>query len=201
MNDLLSKGRLEKGYLNGHFLIAMPGMEDRRFARSVIYVCAHSAEGAMGLIINQPAREFGFAELLTRLGLQPPQKGVPADKKNLRVRRGGPLETGRGFVLHSADYFAPSATLPIDADISLTATLDVLSAMATGVGPREAMLALGYSSWIPGQLENEIHANDWLSSKAVPELIFDEDLDTKYDRALACLGIDPAYLSSSAGHA
>jgi putative transcriptional regulator len=119
----------------------------------------------------------------------------------MRVQRGGPVETGRGFVLHSADYFIENSTLPIDEHICLTATLEILKAIALGTGPRSAMLALGYAGWAPGQLESEIQANGWLSCPATPELIFDADLDNKYERALATIGIDPGRLSSEAGHA
>jgi putative transcriptional regulator len=192
-----------RGYLDGQFLIAMPGMQDSRFARSVVYMCAHSADGAMGIMINQPAPQISFRELLIQLNIIPegPEIRLPDTADGMLVHRGGPVETGRGFVLHSADYFIENSTLPIDEHVCLTATLEILKAIALGTGPSSAMLALGYAGWAPGQLESEIQANGWLSCRAPPDLIFDSDLDRKYDRALATMGIDPGRLSSEAGHA
>ena len=192
-----------RGYLDGQFLIAMPGMQDSRFARSVVYICAHSADGAMGIMVNQPAPQITFRDLLVQLDIIPdgPEIRLPEDADGMLVHRGGPVETGRGFVLHSADYFIENSTLPIDEHVCLTATLEILKAIAVGTGPQRAMLALGYAGWAPGQLEAEIQANGWLSCQATPQLIFDPDLEQKYDRALAVLGIDPARLSSEAGHA
>ena len=182
--------------LAGRLLIAMPGLGDTRFQRSVILVCAHSADGAMGLIINKPAAEMSFHGLLEQLDIRPSAKG-----RDIRVRFGGPVERGRGFVLHSADFFLESATLPIDDGICLTATLDILRAMALGSGPENAVLALGYAGWGAGQLEAEIQSNGWLHCEADFDLLFDDGLDTKYARALSKLGIDPAFLSNQAGHA
>ncbi len=192
-----------EGYLDGHFLIAMPGMQDNRFSRTVVYMCAHSSDGAMGITINQPAAQITFHDLLLQLDIIPegPEIRLPEPAGHMRVHRGGPVETGRGFVLHSADYFVENSTLPIDENISLTATLEILRAIAAGKGPRSALLALGYAGWAPGQLEGEIHANGWLHCPATPELIFAEDIDSKYDRALALIGIDPGRLASEAGHA
>ena len=199
----VTKKAAERGYLDGQFLIAMPGMQDSRFARTVVYVCAHSADGAMGIMINQPAPQITFRDLLIQLNIIPegPEIRLPDAAGAMRVHRGGPVETGRGFVLHSADYFIENSTLPIDEHVCLTATLEILKAIAVGTGPQRAMLALGYAGWAPGQLEAEIQANGWLSCQATPQLIFDPDLEQKYDRALAVLGIDPARLSSEAGHA
>jgi putative transcriptional regulator len=193
----------EKSSLDGHFLIAMPGMEDSRFARAVVYICAHSADGAMGIMINQPAPRLNFPDLLVQLGVitQGEQIQLPPDARKMRVHRGGPVETGRGFILHSSDYFVANSTLPIDENVSLTATLEILKAIALGLGPESAILALGYAGWAPGQLESEIQANGWLSVPASPEIIFDEPLDTRYQRALAVAGIDPGRLSSISGHA
>lgn len=193
----------ERSYLEGQFLVAMPGMQDPRFARSVIYLCAHSEEGAMGIVVNQAVPKIRLADLLIQLDIIPegPEIRLPRPASRMLVQRGGPVETGRGFVLHSADYFVENATLPIDDNICLTATLDVLKAIASGSGPENAMLALGYAGWGAGQLEQEIHANGWLSLKGDAELIFNTDLDGKYDRALALIGIDPAMLSDEAGHA
>ncbi|SDB28562.1 YqgE/AlgH family protein [Bauldia litoralis] len=190
-------------YLDGQLLIAMPGMQDSRFARTVVFLCAHSADGAMGIMVNQPAAEITFRDLLVQLDILPKGSEIRLPKKadGMRVYRGGPVETGRGFVLHSADYFIESSTLPIDDHVNLTATLDILKAIAEGNGPRDAMLALGYAGWAPGQLESEIQANGWLNCPATPELIFDTDIEAKYDRALALLGVDSSRLSGEAGHA
>jgi len=189
-------------YLDGHLLIAMPGMQDDRFARAVVYVCAHSQEGAMGIIVNKAAPDIAFADLLTQLGILKDQGGPEAaDIEEIRIHRGGPVETGRGFVLHSADYFLENVTLPITDDVCLTATLDILRAIAGGSGPREAILALGYAGWAPTQLEAEIQANGWLHGTADASILFDDDIDSKYDRALAKIGVDPAMLSIDAGHA
>ncbi|HZP20595.1 MAG TPA: YqgE/AlgH family protein [Bauldia sp.] len=192
-----------KSFLDGSFLIAMPGMQDTRFARAVVYVCAHSADGAMGIMINQPAPQITFRDLLVQLDIIPQGTEIrlPDAAGRMLVYRGGPVETGRGFVLHSADYFIENSTLPIDEHVCLTATLEILKAIALGNGPASAMLALGYAGWAPGQLENEIQANGWLHCRAAPDLIFDTDLSNKYERALALIGVDPSRLSSEAGHA
>jgi putative transcriptional regulator len=190
------------GYLDGQLLIAMPLMTDRRFARSVIYMCAHSAEGAMGLIINQRAAHISFAELLGQLSIAGAgQDALEAAVVDMDVHVGGPVETGRGFVLHSADYFADDATLPINDGVCLTATVDILRAIVLGKGPDRAILALGYAGWRAGQLESEIAANGWLHCAADLDLLFDRDLEQKYPRALSKLGIDPSHLVSEAGHA
>ena len=191
------------GYLDGQFLLAMPGMADTRFSRSVVYICAHSPDGAMGLIINQPARKITFSDLLLQLNLIAADEVIrlPTPAEKLPVLKGGPVETGRGFVLHTADFFIDHSTLPIDDCVSLTATVDILRAIAKGDGPRKAMLALGYAGWSPGQLEEEIQQNGWLNVPADPGLLFDGDLEGKYGRALKLLGIDPARLSGEAGHA
>jgi len=190
------------GYLDGQLLIAMPLMTDRRFARSVIYMCAHSAEGAMGLIINQRAAHISFAELLGQLRMAGAgQEALEAAIVDMDVHVGGPVETGRGFVLHSADYFADDATLPINDGVCLTATVDILRAIVLGKGPDRAILALGYAGWRAGQLESEIAANGWLHCAADLDLLFDRDLEQKYPRALSKLGIDPSHLVSEAGHA
>jgi len=192
-----------RGYLDGQFLIAMPGMQDTRFARSVVYLCAHSSDGAMGIMINQPAPQITFRDLLVQLNIIPEGTEIrlPGTAGRMQVHRGGPVETGRGFVLHSSDYFIENSTLPIDEHICLTATLEILKAIAVGNGPQNAMLALGYAGWAPGQLETEIQSNGWLHCPATPELIFDTDLDGKYGRALGMIGIDPLRLSGEAGHA
>ncbi len=193
-----------EGYLDGQLLIAMPVMSDPRFARSVIYVCAHSEDGAMGLIINQRASHISFPDLLERLGIVTSANGdagVDEDVGRMSIHVGGPVETGRGFVLHSSDYYADDSTLPIEDGVCLTATIDILKAIAAGNGPNRAILALGYAGWSPGQLESEIHANGWLSCQADLDLIFDLDVEEKYERALSKLGIDPIHLVNAAGHA
>ena len=192
-----------RGYLDGQMLIAMPTMRDERFVRSLIYVCAHSSEGAMGIVVNQPAPNIRFSELLVQLEVIPASELIqlPPRAGVIKVLKGGPVETGRGFVLHSADFYIENSTLPIDDGICLTATLDILKAIARGKGPQSAVLALGYAGWAPGQLESEIQENGWLHCTADPELIFGPDIDGKYGRALRKIGIDPGKLSSEAGHA
>jgi putative transcriptional regulator len=202
----ISKPKRKKrgdGYLKGQLLLAMPLMSDRRFTRSVIYMCAHSDDGAMGLILNHRASHISFPDLLERLGIVPrgAEDGISNDILERQVHVGGPVETGRGFVLHTSDYFVNDSTLPIDREVSLTASVDILKAIAAGEGPDRAMLALGYAGWSAGQLETEIQANGWLHCAADKDLVFDADLETKYTRALAKIGIDPSHLVSDAGHA
>lgn len=189
--------------LEGQLLIAMPSMTDQRFARSVIYICAHSEEGAMGLIINQLAEHIEFTELLDQLeiGDGTGETSFSAEQLDLPIHVGGPVERGRGFVLHSPDYFVEASTLCMNGDICLTATTDILHAIAAGTGPDKALMALGYAGWAPGQLENEIQANGWLHCAADSKLVFDSNLDSKYQQALFKLGVDPSHLVSTAGHA
>ena len=182
--------------LTGKLLIAMPGMSDPRFDRSVIYLCSHSEREAMGLIVNKPAPGLRLAELLRQLDI-----GAGPDCPDIGVRFGGPVEHARGFVLHSADYGSNSSTLQVDDRFGMTATLDVLEDMARGAGPAQAMLMLGYAGWGPGQLEDEIARNGWLTADADAALVFAEDDGAKWAGALASLGIDPLMLSASAGHA
>jgi putative transcriptional regulator len=190
-------------YLSGQLLVAMPTMSDRRFRRSVIYICSHSDEGAMGLIVNQRSPDVSLADLLSQLGLA--DEGVdqvgPEELMEQGVLNGGPVSTERGFVLHTNDYFAEEATLAIGDGICLTATIDILKAMAVGQGPRRSVLALGYAGWAPGQLEAEIGANGWLHCPADRDLIFDSDLELKYVRALSKIGVELSHLISEAGHA
>src|SRR6201996_6688465 len=192
-----------RGYLDGQMLIAMPAMLDDRFARSLIYICAHSSEGAMGIVVNHPAPNINFSDLLVKLDVIPAADVIrlPSRAGVVRVMRGGPVETERGFVLHSADFFIENSTLPIDDGICLTATLDILKAIARGDGPASAILALGYAGWAAGQLENEIQENGWLHCAADSELIFGNDNESKYAKALRKLGVDLGMLSSEAGHA
>lgn len=193
-------------YLNGQLLIAMPSMTDPRFARSVIYMCAHSEDGAMGLIINQTAKNISFTDLLDRLEIYPDDTDDEEDFDDLPdvpIHVGGPVETGRGFVLHTADYFVKDTTLKIQNGICLTATLEILKAIASGYGPDQAILALGYAGWSPGQLESEIQANGWLNCPATADVVFADGRaeSDKYALALATMGIDPSHLVADAGHA
>ncbi|MFD2058691.1 YqgE/AlgH family protein [Mesorhizobium calcicola] len=201
--DLLrhKKTAASRGFLDDQFLIAMPGMKDDRFTRSVIYICAHSDEGAMGLIINQ-TQQMLFPDLLVQLGIMNEQEAIrlPAQARDFVVRNGGPVDRSRGFVLHSGDYRVESS-LTVSDDICLTATVDILRAISSGRGPRHALMALGYSGWGAGQLETEIAENGWLTCPANAELLFDTDIERKYDRILASIGIDLAHLSLAAGHA
>jgi len=192
-----------QGFFTGQLLIAMPTMPDPRFARTVIYMCAHSDDGAMGIIVNQPAENINFTDLLRQLDVigEGEEIRLPPDVGQMRVHVGGPVETGRGFVLHSADWYVENSTLPIDDGICLTATLDILKAIAKGDGPVSSLLALGYSGWAPGQLESEIQANGWLHCGADEDLVFGVDLESKYDQALRKLGIDPGHFSPDAGRA
>lgn len=182
-------------YLVGHLLVAMPGMPDPRFAKAVIFVCAHNDEGAMGLVINQPMADFTFPDLLKQLGVS-----ADADTSSISVQFGGPVEQGRGFVLHSPDYVHES-TLVVDEEVALTATVDILKAIAQGHGPSHRLLALGYAGWGPGQLDAEILQNGWLSVKADANIVFNEDLPGKWKQALAKLGVDLSLLNENAGHA
>src|SRR6202161_294286 len=196
------KGR-RRGYLDGQMLIAMPAMSDERFSRSLIYICAHSSEGAMGIVVNHPASNINFSDLLVKLEVVPKSERIqlPTRAEGVKVMRGGPVETERGFVLHSADFFIENSTLPIAEGICLTATIDILKAIARGDGPASAILALGYAGWAPGQLETEIQGNGWLHCTADSELVFGPDVGGKYDKALKKIGIDLGMLSSEAGHA
>ena len=182
--------------LTGQLLIAMPGMGDPRFDRSVVFLCAHSAEGAMGLVVNHPVADLSFDELLSQLDIAPTASvvGVP-------VLMGGPVEHGRGFVLHSAEYTESEATLQVGADFGMTATLDILEDIAQGRGPTRTLMALGYAGWGPGQLEGEIARNAWLTAQASSEIVFDTAPGDKWARALSTLGIDPLTLSAAAGRA
>lgn len=191
------------GFLDGQMLIAMPGMSDARFARTVIYMCAHSGDGAMGIVINKPSRSIGFPDLLLQLDIIDKEEAVhlPRRVERVPVLTGGPVETTRGFVLHSMDVTLDDSTLPISENIGLTVTLDMLRMIARGQGPEQAVLALGYASWGAGQLEREIQENTWLHGPVTPALVFGAENDTKYDIALRQLGIDPAFLSQEAGHA
>lgn len=201
--DLLrqKKKPAKPGFLDDQFLIAMPGMQDERFARAVIYVCAHGEEGAMGIIINQ-VQPLRFPDLLVQLGILDEQEAIrlPPTTRDFMVRNGGPVDRSRGFVLHTDDYMVESS-LPVSESLCLTATLDILRAISSGRGPRNALMALGYSGWGAGQLENEIASNGWLTCQASIDFMFDADIGRTYDRVLASIGINTAHLSTVAGHA
>ncbi|HEY1631984.1 MAG TPA: YqgE/AlgH family protein [Rhizomicrobium sp.] len=183
-------------FLEGKLLIALPGMSDPRFEKTVIFMCAHSDDGAMGLIINKPVDGLGFHSLMTRLGLR-----ITANTPDFPVLYGGPVETGRGFVLHSGDYESPESTMPVIEDVSLTGTLDILRAMADAKGPEKAIFALGYAGWGPGQIEDEIRLNGWIHCDADTAILFDADIGNRWAGALKKLGIDVSSLSIHAGRA
>ncbi len=193
----------ESPFLDAQVLVAMPGMTDERFARSVIYVCAHSPEGAMGIVLNRPAANVNVPDLLVQLEIVPEPERIrlPQRVGRMEVLIGGPVETSRGFVLHSPDFHLPQSTLPIDDSVCLTATVDILRAIARGDGPENAVLALGYAGWGAGQLEIELQANGWLNCPADAELIFNTPAELRYEMALRRFGIEPAMLSMEAGHA
>mgnify|MGYP002353937752 CR=1 FL=1 len=185
------------GFLSGQILIAMPGIGDPRFERGVVLVCAHDEHHAMGLAVNRPVEGLTLPDLLTRLDI-PAAEEAPSEL----VLMGGPVERERGFVLHTDDYSASEASVPVAPGVTLTATRDVLAAMASHQGaPRRSMMALGYAGWGAGQLESEIAANGWLTCRADMDMLFDTDIDRKYDRILASIGVDLAHLSVTAGHA
>jgi putative transcriptional regulator len=190
--------RVDEGesFLEGKLLIAMPGMTDDRFAQTVIFICAHSSKGAMGIVINKPIPGLSFNHLMKQLEIP------TADKAgDFPVLYGGPVESGRGFVLHSDDYEGSESTLPVSEEISLTATLDILRAMAEGKGPKQALFALGYAGWDAGQVEAEFHRNGWLHCAADPSLVFSGDMESKWKTALARLGVGPSGLVAETGRA
>ena len=182
-------------FLTGQLLVAMPGLQDPRFAQTVIYMCAHSFEGAMGIVINKVLESLSFPDLLEQLGIE--SSGL---EDQIAIHSGGPVEAGRGFVLHTPEYVQES-TLIVNPQVALTATVDILKDMAGGNGPHHSLLALGYSGWGPGQLDSEIMANGWLNVDPDEDLIFGPDMDGKWEQAMAKIGIDPRMLSEDAGHA
>lgn len=185
----------DKTWLTGQLLVSMPLMADPRFTRSVIYICSHGANGAMGLVLNRLYTEANFKMLMQQLNIK-----LPEECPDLPVHFGGPVEPGRGFVLHSSDYLREGTTR-IDETISLSATVEILQAVAQGQGPERAMMALGYTGWGAGQLDAEIKSNTWLTAAADDIILFDRDLDTKWERALAKIGVSATMLSGEAGHA
>lgn len=186
---------IEAATLTGQLLIAMPAMDDPRFEQSVILVCAHTDEGAMGIVLNRPLAKPSFESLLMQLDVEPTP---PA--RQIRLCEGGPVDHGRGFVLHTSDWKG-DGSLDVAEDLALTASLDILHEIAIGGGPRQGLLALGYASWGPGQLDQEMHDNVWLSAPAKHDVLFDDANDTKWRRAMAILRIDPGLLSGAVGHA
>lgn len=176
--------------------MAMPAMGDPRFEHTVILMCAHSDDGAMGLIINKPNAEIRMSDVLDQLDLEPTREAA-----EMIVHFGGPVETGRGFVLHSADYVSSLHTLKVGAHFGMTATLDILEEIARGTGPAQSLMMLGYAGWGPGQLEGEIGRNGWLTTDALPQIVFQTPAGQKWSAALESLGVDPITLSSTAGHA
>ena len=185
-----------ENFLEGKLLIALPGMADPRFEKSVIFMCAHSLDGAMGIMINRAVEGLRFRELMDRLQLD-----TAPEARDMPVLYGGPVETGRGFVLHSGDYESADSTLPVSEDISLTATVEILRAMGEGKGPSKALFALGYAGWGPGQIEDEIRANGWIHCDTDSGLLFDVDLGAKWSNALRKLGIEVSGLSAHTGQA
>ena len=182
--------------LTGKLLIASPGMRDPRFTGSVIFICAYGADGAMGLVINRPAPEIDLGNLFEQLDIDRNPEAKP-----LPVHFGGPVEPGRGFVLHGPDYDTPEATLRISPAFAMTASLDVLEALGRGTGPADAILALGYSGWAPGQLEGEIAQNGWLVADATRALVFDAPAHSVWATALETIGASPSSLSAVGGRA
>lgn len=185
----------DSNWLTGQLLIAMPSMPDPRFARSVIYICSHGPSGAMGLVLNRLYGEVNFRMLLQQLNIS-----ISPDLSDYPVHFGGPVEVGRGFVLHSNDYLR-EGTMPIDDTVALSATVEILQAIAAGGGPQRMMLALGYTGWGAGQLDAEMQANGWLTAPADENILFDYEIESKWERALAKIGITPMMLSGDAGHA
>ena len=189
------RSNADLGYLTGHCLVAMPTLDDPNFSRTVVYLCAHSPEGAMGIVLNRPIDELAFPDILEQLGIRP-----TLHCSGVAVHSGGPMESERGFILHSAEY-RHEETLPVDEEVALTATPDVLRAIAQGNGPKRSLMALGYAGWGAGQLDAELKRNDWLTVAADDHLLFGPGTDEKWLHAVHELGVDPAMLSEAAGHA
>lgn len=190
--------------LEGQFLVAMPTLKGPFFERSVVYLCSHSDDGAMGLVVNQISTQITFPDLLRQvdiLGDDDQSINLPAPARTMKVLNGGPVDQGRGFVLHSADFKLESSTLDVSDDICLTATVEILRALAEGKGPQSALLTLGYAGWSPGQLEEELQSNSWLTCSADQSLLFECEAEDRYERSLELMGIDLRMLSSEAGHA
>ena len=190
--------------LEGQFLVAMPNLKGPYFERSVVYICSHSEDGAMGLVVNQVSTQITFPDLLRQVDILDDGEdtiNLPMPARAMHVLDGGPVDQGRGFVLHSSDYKLESSTLAVSDDIFLTATIEILRALAEGRGPKSALLTLGYAGWSPGQLEDELQNNSWLTCEADSKLLFECEPEERYDQSLALMGIDLSMLSSEAGHA
>ena len=202
-NDGGPDGDPDGPFLDGQMLVAMPSMRDERFARAVIYLCAHSSEGAMGIIVNQPASHISFTDLLVQLDVVPQEERIhlPVSAGGVAVLKGGPVETGRGFVLHTSDFFIQDSTLPIDSGICLTATLDILKAIAAGTGPSRWIAALGYAGWQGGQLEQEMRRHGWFVTPGDTSLLYDRDVETRWAAAFNAAGVDPRLLTAEFGTA
>jgi len=182
--------------LTGMLLIALPGIGDQRFSRSVILVCAHSPEFAMGIVLNKPMDHLRLPQLLEQLDVP-----IETDVPDTFVLDGGPVSSDRGFVLHTDDVYSEGATLPVEGEICMTATRDILHAMGSSHPPRRSILALGYSGWGAGQLEAELAENAWLVCDLDPELIFSSEHESKWRHALGRLGIDSGRLQVDPGNA
>jgi putative transcriptional regulator len=190
----------KRGFLKGKLLIAMPSIQGDDFSHSVVFLCDHSKDGAMGLVLNKPAPQMFFSDLVEKLDLGQGQAAVDDEIMQMRVMLGGPVKQFQGFVLHSSDYKSDE-TLKVSPGYSLTATVEVLKAIAAGKGPARKILALGYAGWSAGQLDDEILRNGWLTCDADVDLVFSSDVETMHQAALKKLGVDPGMLSSEAGHA
>lgn len=206
MSDLEQKKKddLLPSSLEGQFLVAMPSVKGPHFERSVIYLCSHSTDGAMGLVVNQVSSHITFPDLLRQVEVLDEGNdaiNLPLPARDMHVLDGGPVDQGRGFVLHSNDYILESSTLAVADDICLTATVEILRALAEGRGPRSAVLTLGYAGWSAGQLEEEMQSNSWLTCQADSSLLFDYKPEERYDQSLSLMGVDLTMLSSETGHA
>ena len=206
MVDLVEqdKNGLLPSSLEGQYLVAMPTLKGPFFERSVVYLCSHSDDGAMGLVVNHISSQITFPDLLRQvdiLGDDDQQINLPQPARSMQVLNGGPVDQGRGFVLHSADFKLESSTLDVSDEICLTATIEILRALAEGSGPQSALLTLGYAGWSPGQLEEELQSNSWLTCSADSSLLFECEPEQRYERSLELMGIDLTMLSSEAGHA
>lgn len=190
------------GSYEGKLLLAMPAIQTPPFSRSVVYVCAHSSEGAMGIVLNKPSSNLRFRDLLKHVGIADDDQILVDDEfTDFQIIKGGPVETGRGFVLHSPDFQADGSTIYVGDKICLTSTLEIVRSIASGHGPKDLLFALGYAGWAGGQLEDEIVQNSWITCDATEELIFKVPYKERYQIALHSLGIDPTHLSQFAGHA
>lgn len=186
-------------YLSGHLLIATPTIGDERFDRTVIYICAHDPEGAMGIVLNKPSADVTFKNLLENLEIKSDIK-VSEEIENMPIFAGGPVDTSRGFLVHSQDFHHKS-TITVQDEISVTGTLEGIAALSDNKPPQNMLFALGYSGWTAGQLENEVKQNAWLTVQATPELVFTSETNSLWNQSLEAIGINAAQLSSLSGQA